>query len=1049
MDAKTEKLGRFIALLSDIFELDKAELDFGIYRIMNLRRNEISEFLSNGLPRKAREALADFAPDTAGMKARIAEIEKQAAEIGFDISASNLAGEYARLKSQIAAGRDLDAIETDVYSALHNFFGRYYDEGDFISKRRYKEGVYAIPYGGEEVKLHWANSDQYYIKTAENFRDYSFVADGKKVHFRTVAATAERDNNKETGAKRVFMLHGERPVEEEGGELVIRFAYDFPADKKKKYAEENLKAISDAILKRHKGWRGLLAPAPGSKDGKRSVIEKHLGAYAAKNTFDYFIHKDLRGFLARELDFFIKSEVLHLDDIDTADAGRAGAHMGKARAVKRVGRLIIDFLAQLEEFQKRLWLKKKFVAGADWCVTLDLVGEGFYPEIVGNAAQAAEWVEMYAIDEIAADVSGPGYTEPLTAGFLRRNGNLVLDTRHFSADFKERLLAGFDDLDGRTAGLLVHGENFQALNLLREKYAGQVKCVYIDPPFNTDASPIMYKNGYKDSTWLSLIEDRLIVGRPLLMEKGILAFAIDDYEMRYAHTVIDKVYDGNELGVVAIRNNPSGRPVPTGFAIAHEYTIFYGNSRDIVVSKIERTEELDKRYKEQDKDGRFMWELLRKRGSDSERSDSPKAYYPIYYNGDSFRLPQMEWNEGIREWENIEPPQENEIVCLPIDENGVVRRWRWGIETTADNLGSLKFKDGTMYYKYRPPAGLTPSTNWIDAKYSSTEHGTGLLKNYFSEYSPFTFPKSLYAIEDILRVAGADESSLVLDYFAGSGTTGHAVLNLNRADGGSRKYILVEMGEYFGAVTLPRMKKAVYCADWKAGKPQNRNTGTSHMMKYVALESYEDALSNIELSDEMAQLRLHLPDEGASLAYTANHMLGAESRDSMPNLDAFAMPFAYSLKIGENNETKDRPVDLPETFNYLLGLAVARQSAMARFSAAPLAEAEREAEGLYEGAVRLSPDAGGEFAFKRIEGRLPDGRRALVIWRDVTDDLLLSNAALDAYFLKNRAGPAGPGFDVVFVNGDSNLESLRPDGESWKVQRIEPVFKKMMFGGAQ
>ena len=211
MTQNNEKLNRFINLLEGIFELNKADLDFGIYRIMNIRKDEIKQFLSVGLPNKVQEALAPFATDTGEIEKRIAEIEKQANDLGIEITASpKLADEYSRLKSQLAAGMDMSALETDVYSALYSFFNRYYDEGDFISKRRYKEGVYAIPYEGEEVKLHWANADQYYIKTSENFRDYAFISNGKKVHFRLVDATTERNNNKESDTtKRVFMLYTE------------------------------------------------------------------------------------------------------------------------------------------------------------------------------------------------------------------------------------------------------------------------------------------------------------------------------------------------------------------------------------------------------------------------------------------------------------------------------------------------------------------------------------------------------------------------------------------------------------------------------------------------------------------------------------------------------------------------------------------------------------------------------------------------------------------------------------------------------------------------
>lgn len=206
-----ERLERFVSLMRGIFELDKSDLDFGIYRIMNIRKAKIEEFLTEGLPKKVQDTLAPFAGDLSSVTQRMQEIEQQCAQIGIRVEDSPvLAAEYAQLKQQKAAGSDMSALETDVYSALYSFFSRYYDEGDFISKRRYKEGVYAIPYEGEEVKLYWANQDQYYIKTSENFKDYTFVDGDLTVHFRLVDATQEQNNNKESeDSKRVFMLYTE------------------------------------------------------------------------------------------------------------------------------------------------------------------------------------------------------------------------------------------------------------------------------------------------------------------------------------------------------------------------------------------------------------------------------------------------------------------------------------------------------------------------------------------------------------------------------------------------------------------------------------------------------------------------------------------------------------------------------------------------------------------------------------------------------------------------------------------------------------------------
>ena len=1036
-----EKLNRFISLLEEIFELDKADLDFGIYRIMNIRRKEIMKFLSEDLPKKVKETLAPFAQNTVEIKERLSAIERQAAELGIEISASpKLAEEYARLKSQLASGTDLSSLETDVYLALYKFFSRYYDEGDFISKRRYKEGVYAIPYEGEEVKLYWANADQYYIKTTENFRDYTFIDNGKKVHFRLVDATTEKNNNKETDtSKREFMLYKETPerpelktIEEINGELVIRFVYDIPNDKKVNWFQANLAAISDAIAKKFKDWYHLLALVPGGKKEARTVLEKHLSAYVAKNTFDYFIHKDLRGFLTRELDFFIKSEVIHLDDIDTTDEKRADSYLAKVRAIKRVGKIIIDFLAQIEDFQKKLWLKKKFVVDTNWCITLDMVDEKFYPEIIENEAQIVEWREVYAIHEIEGDLTTVGYSEPLTIEFLSQNKNLVLDTRHFSADFKERLIASIDNLDEQTDGLLIHSENFQALQLITERYRRQIDHIYIDPPYNAKSSEILYKNTFKHSSWISMIFDRLSQAKLLLKQTGSATIAIDENENLNLGKILEMIFPEYERVCVSVIHNPGGIQ-GKNFSYTHEYAWFCYPSNGIYIGTIKRDDTGATPFRD--------WG-----GEESKREAAANCFYPIIVNAEKEIIGIGDvLPDDVHPQSSIVDNGDGTFSIYPIDGNGVERKWRFAKDTVLGILDELKCELVAGEWAIRRyKTDYRYKTVWTDGRYNANTQGSNLLNNIIGE-KRFSFPKSLYTVQDsIAAIKKQSDVPIVIDFFAGSATTGHAILNLQRTGNGDRKYILVEMGEYFYTVTLPRMKKVIYSADWKNGKPQNRNTGVSHIMKYITLESYEDTLSNIELDDDKHQLAMKLGDE-----YMIHYMFDYEAKDSMLSLDAFNAPFSYKLKIIENNETKLKTVDLCETFNYLIGLSVIRQSATAWFKAVRLIEEEWKREGLYEGAVRLERDNSGEYGFKQIEGRLPDGRRALVIWRTITSDLIQSNAALDSYFTKHRINPADREFDVIYVNGDNNLENLRLDDENWKVQRIEPVFREKMFEEAE
>ena len=239
-------------------------------------------------------------------------------------------------------------------------------------------------------------------------------------------------------------------------------------------AEEAIKIIQENIPA---AFADAFAKAPTEKNKNRTLIEKHLNNFISRNSFDYFIHKDLGGFLNRELDFFVKNEVLYIDDIATEQPEFFVAQLSKIKAMKTVGRKIIAFLAQIEEFQKKLWLKKKMVIRTDYCITLDKISEKYYEEIFTNEAQIAEWKSLFNVqclvmngqlkvdDEESIPLSSLNMNHlPLSIKYL------VLDTQFFSDEFKDRLLGEFDNLDEETDGVLINSENFQALNLLQEKY---------------------------------------------------------------------------------------------------------------------------------------------------------------------------------------------------------------------------------------------------------------------------------------------------------------------------------------------------------------------------------------------------------------------------------------------------------------------------------------------------------------------------------------------------------------------------------------------------
>ena len=408
-------------------------------------------------------------------------------------------------------------------------------------------------------------------------------------------------------------------------------------------------------------------------------------------------------------------------------------------------------------------------------------------------------------------------------------------------------------------------------------------------------------------------------------------------------------------------------------------------------------------------------------------------YYPIIVtSNDQIRIGKMEYISDIEGYKLLEPLQEGEEVVFPhkIDSNGQIieKNWQRGWKRVSEEYQEYRVrrKDGVINidFKARMDDSAPPRTWWEHSKYASSNYGSLELKNLFN-ISPFSFPKSLYLVADCLWTSGlSDKNSLAIDYFAGSGTTAHAVINLNREDNGNRQYILVEQGEYFDTVLKPRVQKVIYSKAWKDGKPVVEDKaenlqGVPQIVKVLKLESYEDTLNNLEL--RRSGLFDHLP-ENAQHDYLLHYMLNIESRDSLLNVSHFAKPFDYQLKIATNSAGAfdNKNIDLVETFNYLIGATVIGVD-----------------------------DKRSEQGFVAVECRLPNqhtDEKTLIFWRDCER---IGYDELQQQFDRLGINPADSEYSQVYVNGDHTLETVW-DGEqsgSLKIRSIEAEFLALMFGG--
>ena len=953
MSQKYEKLK---TLLKELFQLDQPDLDFGLYRIMHAKSAEVSQFLDRDLLPQVKAAFGAYkTADKAEIEKELAKAVEQAQGLGMDPETTQKVKDLrAKLASEAV---DLGQLESEVYDHLFSFFRRYYSEGDFLAKRVYKPGVYAIPYEGEEVTLHWANKDQYYIKTSEYLRDYAFRLrpdDDKKpmrVHFRLVdAAEGEHGNVKAAeGKDRVFILAagGDTGRDfiaetdgEKGKELSIRFEYrpatltDWPEDvrdgKTKPPAQKDLSAdavkrilaVADASFA---PWITELGKPHVLASGEKadySRLEAHLRRYTARNTFDYFIHKDLGVFLRRELDFYIKNEVMHLDDVENESAPRVEQYLSKIKVIRRIAGKIIDFLAQLEDFQKKLWLKKKFVVSSEYCIAL-----GSLPEDLAAQVVACQSVQQSWIDLGASDAAKPTFP---------------VDTALLPPVLRDEVIASVDVVS--LGGTLMIGDNRDGLDLAHRFLRGRVRMVYMDPPFNTGTDGFAYKDSYMHSSWLSMMQGRIEQLVHALAEDGTL-YAHIDYEEKERLKLLLDLHLTYITEVIWRIGWLSGYKTKANKFIRNHDTIY-------------------------------------------QYSRSAKPF---------FRKTYIPYPEGYVRRDGNAPegagyPIEDTWNCSELDSMNSIQIISFSKEKVGDD--------------------------------SLTQKNENLLKR--------------------AMVSSSNEGDLVVDPFLGSGTTAAVAMKMGR------RWLCCEVADRALRSAVPRLKRVIGGDPYGISRDPDVQWSGGSGFAYIELESYEDALNNLEPRRTEAQRSLldsAEPQgvEGLKEQYTLRYMLDVETRgsQSLLNVQAFSDPTAYKLKVKRpsSDESREVNVDLLETFNWLVGLTVRHIAAPQTFSAA----FERDSEKRLRLKGRLRQEADGPFWFRTVTGTTPDGRKTLVIWRKLTGNPEDDNLVLDEWFTKQGYSSKDSEFDLIYVNGGNNLENLKATDDTWKVRLIEEDFHRLMF----
>ena len=383
---------------------------------------------------------------------------------------------------------------------------------------------------------------------------------------------------------------------------------------------------------------------------------------------------------------------------------------------------------------------------------------------------------------------------------------------------------GQHEEDNGSENMIIRGDNLEALKALLPRYEGRVKCIYIDPPYNTGNEGWVYNDNVNDpkikkwlgevvgkegedltrhDKWLCMMYPRLKLLQKLLAEDGVIFISIDSNEKFNLKLLCDEIFGANRfIADIAVVNNLKGRSDDRYIATAHEGLLIYHKGA-FMTNGVAVPEEYETEYKLADNKGKYRLQGLRKRGAGARREDRPNMFYPFYYD-ESINLLSLEKTSS------------DCVEILPHLSDGSDGRWRWGVDTAQQRLGELiaqkvKGRDEWDVFQkdYLPDDGskrIKPKSVWMGTEFSA-ESGTLEVKAILGK-GAFETPKPTGIVEYCIEQAIAS-NGIILDSFAGSGTTAHAVLNMNKVDGGHRKFILIEMMDYADSITAERVKRVI------------------------------------------------------------------------------------------------------------------------------------------------------------------------------------------------------------------------------------------------
>ncbi len=809
---------------------------------------------------------------------------------------------YQEFKGQLA--KDIDEklnevgrnFEEELYNKLYTFFKKYFSESGsiYFTYTPLQEKVYERIYRDDkDVMLFWKTNMLYYVKTERLYQNMDFQDEDNLIWYHFDVSELEHKQNNEK--KELIFEYDKSWHEDNKREIFLKVKYSKNGSKTK---------IEDILKKIKKSTRAL-------SSYKEAELKRALGIFRKQSEVDYFINKNAKEFLREQFSLWIKTYVFDDDTIFEE------ARLKQLKALRDIAYNIIDLVSQFEDELVKIWNKPKFAHSSNYVITLDKIAEKnleLLKKILtsnGTKEQIKEWQELGMCDEKFKIKDIFTKKQKDNKLFKKENNSILnekwqylpLDTKYFK-EFEYDILALFDDLDNQLDGWLIHSENYQALNTLKHKFYKKVKCIHIDPPYNTDTSGFLYMNNYKSSSWLTMMENRINAAVKTLSLNGSFLCHIDENEYERLQLLFNQVDLPNAGTVIWDKRNPMNAGM--GVATQHEYIIWRTRQstpiylrNDSILLILEQAQKIIKKHKGVNfevKKEFSKWVKTNKDLTGGEKAYSNLDDEGMVYQSVSLRAPEYRTDKEFHK------PLIHPITLkpCPVPPNGFSRT-QDTLKMMVERKEILFGKDETIQPRQKVYLSKTTKRQ-ISSVLQDAKKGKADLDNLGLGFS-YNHPVSLY--EKLIGAVTNEKNDIVFDFFSGSGTTAQATIELNKFDNGKRKYLLTELGNHFYTTIIPRIKKISFTDKWKGGKAQEGGTGYSNFFKYYELEQYEETLRKAKYEDKGA-----LPKD---IYHQYLFFKDLKLADEVIKLDDVSKSIKVDLtKLHEK-------IDIPETLSFLTG----------------------------------------------------------------------------------------------------------------------------------